>query len=190
MTTGTYNASTSINGTAITSPVSYTANSSVILFVPYLVTTAEATRISGGTVPIQVSGNLTASQLSGVTFQNATGSYTISFELSGPVKTVALPTIAIPKSSTASGLVPVVSINGNKSTNQSYSQDSSYYYVRFLANFANGTQKVSVQLSPAGSTIDIRYVIAIVVIIALIAALVIAFRGRSKRNFYLPSQPN
>ncbi len=192
LTAGIYNASTSINGTGITSPVSYSGNSTVILFVPTLVTTAEASIPSGRSVPIEVSGNLTASQLSNVVLQNATGGgYTLSFDLGGVGG--ALVTIGIPKNSTAAGLVPSASINGIAagSNRSSYSQDSSYYYAKFFASFANGTQKVVIRLAPAALAFNLRYVIVIVVVIAIIAAgLLIAFRRRSKRTFYLPSQPN
>ena len=61
-----YSASTSINGTLISSPVDYQNNATVILFVPDLVTTAKATSSSGSLVPIEVAGNVTASQLSNV----------------------------------------------------------------------------------------------------------------------------
>ncbi len=83
LTSGIYNASTSINGTGIISPVSYTANSTVILFVPTLITTAQALNSSGASVPIEVSGNLTASQLSNVALKNANDGYNLTFDLSG-----------------------------------------------------------------------------------------------------------
>jgi parallel beta-helix repeat protein len=191
LTSGNYNASTTVNGSQIVSPVSYAANSTVVIAVPTLITTAQATRSSGGSVPIQVSGNLTASQLANAMLQSSSGgSYTLTFDLSGPSHSRELATIAIPKSSTASALVPTLSINGNKSADQSYSQDSSFYYVRVVANFTNSSQKISIQLNPASASFDIRYVIIIIVVVAIIAAgLVLAMR-RPKRNFYLPSQPN
>lgn len=193
LSAGLYNASTSINGTGLISPVSYNANSTVILFVPTLITSAQALRPNGVSVPIQVSGNLTSSQMSDVLLENAnqSGGYVLSFDLSGASNTGVLATISIPKSSTSAGLVPEVSINGLKSENQSYSQDSSYYYVMFPANFANGTQKVSIQLSPSAPAFNIKYVVLIVVLLAIIVAgIVLALRRGSRKNYYLPSQQN
>jgi len=189
---GGYSASASINGTAITSPVSYAANSTVILFVPDLVTTAQALSSSGTLIPIQVSGNLTASQLSNVALKSGNaGEYTVSFNLTGPAGSNARATISIPKNSTSNGLVPTVFINGNKTIAQSFSQDASNYYVTFIASFASGTQRVTIQLNQGAASIDVRYIIVVVVVIAIIAAgLVIATRGRNRRSYYLSSQPN
>ncbi len=143
---GAYSASTTINGTLISSPVDYQNNATVVLFVPDLVTTARATSSSGTIVPIQVNGNITASQLSNVRLNNSNGGYTLSFVANGRNSSAAKATIAIPKNATASGLTPSVAINGVKDANQTYTQDANNYYVQFVSGF-NGTAKnVAIEL--------------------------------------------
>jgi len=190
LSSGSYNASTSINGTEIISPVNYSGNSTVVLFVPILDTTALATRVSGGSVPIQVTGNILASQMSNITLQNSNGGYLLFFDLNGANGTSVSATLQVLKSSTASGLVPNLIINGKTSQNQSYFQDQNYYYVKFLVRL-NGTEKMSVQYSPSAPIFDIRYVVVLVAAIAIIVAgLLFVFRRKSKRSYYLPSQQN
>lgn len=90
----------------------------------------------------------------------------------------------------ASGLVPNLTIDGKTAQNQSYFQDQNNYYVKFFARL-NGTETMSIQFTPGAPIFDIRYVVAIVAIIAIIVAgLLLAFRRGSRRSYYLPSQPN
>ena len=187
---GSYTASATINGTRISAALEYSGNSSIVLFVPTLVTTAIATASLGPNVPIQVSGNITASQLSNVGLQNSNGVYTLSFTIAAENGTTGVATLAIPKSaigSSAPGFTPKVSIGGNTTSNQSFSQDANYYYVP-IATVLNSSRNVSIEFTQS-SIFDLRTVIIIVVIIVLIAAaLVLAMRrGRRSNNskYYL-----
>ena len=190
LSSGSYNASATINGTEIISPVDYSGNSTVTLFIPILDTTALASRTSGGSVPIQVTGNFISSQMSNVTLQKSGGGYVLSFDLNGANGTLASATIQVLKSSMASGLVPNLTIDGKTAQNQSYFQDQNNYYVKFFARL-NATETMSIQFTPGAPIFDIRYVVVIVAIIAIIVAgLLLAFRRGSRRSYYLPSQPN
>ena len=63
---GTYIASMVVNGTYISMPVNFQGNATVTLYAQNMVTTASAELQSGGSVPIEISGNVSASQLSGL----------------------------------------------------------------------------------------------------------------------------
>jgi subtilase family serine protease len=90
----------------------------------------------------------------------------------------------------ASRLVPNLTIDGKTAQNQSYFQDQNNYYVKFLARL-NATETMRIQFTPGAPIFDIRYVVLIVAIIAIIVVgLLLALRRGSRRSFYLPSQPN
>ena len=181
---GNYAASTSINGTLITSPVDYQNNSTVILFVPDLVTTAHAAGSSGSSIPIEINGNFTASQLSNVNLNNSNGRFTLSFLVNGK-SGAGKATITIPKNATAGGLTPNVMINGVREANQTFTQDANNYYVQFVSAFNGTSQSVAIELQ--GSTTDLRYYVVAVVLVAIVlSAIILAFR-RPRRKYYIQS---
>ena len=109
---GTYIASMVVNGTYISMPVNFQGNATVTLYAQNMVTTASAELQSGGSVPIEISGNISASQLSGLFLTKANGVYTLSFKITGMNGTVGQATIIIPKSSIPAGFASRVFVNG------------------------------------------------------------------------------
>lgn len=175
LSSGTYLASAVVNGTVISMPVKYSGNSSVTLYAYSLVTTAQAATQSGGSVPVQISGNIIASQVSDLTLANTNGMYDLSFGVSALNGTVGQATIMIPKSSVPVGLLPKVYINGVQAQNQSYRMSAGDYYVTFTALLGSETN-ISIQFTRL-VTLNLDLVIVIVVVVALLAAgLVLAFR--------------
>ena len=178
---GTYIASMVVNGTYISMPVNFQGNATVTLYAQNLVTTTSAALKSGGSIQIEVSGNITASQLSGLLLNNVNGVYTLSFKVTGLNGTVGQATIMIPKSSIPGSVVPKVSVNGIPAETQSYKLKGNDYYVTFALNIGSETS-VSIQFTRP-PTFNYGLVIGLVVVVLLAAGLVLAFRS-PKRGSY------
>ena len=184
---GTYIASTVVNGTSLSLPVNFNGNASVTLYIPILSTTAHAILASGTSVPIKLSGNITAAQLSQVFLSNTNGVYSLSFSVSAINGTTGKVTLTIPKSAVPGGLLPEVSINGSPSSDESYTQNSGNYYVTFAANLGSQTN-ISIQFSHF-VTLNLDLVVVLVIVVALLAAaLVLAFRKPKQSSYFAQGQ--
>lgn len=175
---GTYTVSTLINGTAFSSTVNFDLNTSVVLFSPTLVTTANAVLPSGDTVPIKLSGNITASQLVNVFLNNSRGEYSLSFETTGQNGSLGHATIIIPKSLVPGGLIPKMMIDGVQA-NQSFVQDKDNYYINLTTQL--GSQNIVIQFARV-VTINLRYTVALISVVSLIASSIILVFRRGARQ--------
>jgi hypothetical protein len=92
----------------------------------------------GKTKELTLTGNISASQLSNAKITTALGLYTtkFSFSATGPSGTAGFTNMTIPKSSVTYGTKPVVYIDGEKATDQGYTQDYYNYYVWFTTHFS------------------------------------------------------
>jgi len=187
LSSGTYIASTVVNGTSLSLPVNFNGNASVTLYIPILSTTAHAIAASGSSFPIGLSGNITAAQLSNMFLSNTNGLYSLSFGVSGINDTTGRVTLTIPKSVVPGGLIPEVFINGNPATEESYSQNNGNYYVTFTANLGSQTN-ISIKFLHL-VTLNLDLVVLLVVVVALLAAaLVLAFRNPKLGSYPAPGQ--
>jgi hypothetical protein len=75
----------------------------------------------------------------------------VSFSVSGQSGSNATTTVTIPKSAVPGGLTPTVSIDGSAASSQSYTKDSSGYYVTFTTHFSSHAVKIEF-LSPSTSS--------------------------------------
>lgn len=99
----------------------------------------------GKSVPIQTYGNITS--MSSPTLTVGTGRYTLSFTATGPSGTTGYTTLVVPKSLVPEGYAPTVLIDGQPASVQSYTQDSSNYYVSVDTHFS--THNLDVVFAPA-----------------------------------------
>jgi hypothetical protein len=136
-------------------------------------------------VKIAVAGNISAPQISNISVsENQTdGTAAISLVVTGDSGTVGFGNITVPKSLIADNLVPEVYIDGQKVSEQGFTQDEENYYVWFITHFS--THEVSIdfnlqeQTNPLGSS-DIFVAVGVVVIIVLI--LIGLFFIKRRRN--------
>lgn len=98
----------------------------------------------GKTRELEMSGNISASQLSDGKITTMLGTLTtkISFTATGPSGTSGFTNMTIPKSSVTYGTKPVVYIDGVAASDQGYTQDYYNYYVWFTTHFS--THEVSI----------------------------------------------
>ncbi|MCW4001514.1 MAG: S8 family serine peptidase [Candidatus Bathyarchaeota archaeon] len=148
----------------------------------------QATNDSGANVTLNVDGDIAASQISdaAIHVDQAAGTTSLSFTVSGEDGTSATGTITIPKSQVPQGTEPTIYIDGVKAENQSYTQDASNYYVTYTVHFS--THTVSIVFSGAQPTQpptqDYTLLVAgavLAAIVCLVAVLVLRHRGKSKR---------
>jgi cell division septation protein DedD len=114
-------------------------------------TTVPATTDSGTTVDLIISGNVTSSQLSNATITSyqPAKTTTVSFAITGPIGTLGLGNMTIPKTAISYGTSPVVYIDGQQAADQGYTQDANNFYVWFIKSFdtnlVNGVSEMTVQ---------------------------------------------
>jgi hypothetical protein len=123
------------------------------VFAVQLPTTLLALSAAGpGSATFGISGNVTSSQVTKATFvPDSTGRVSrLDLTVSGKSGTVGNMTITMPRSSVAGGVVPDVQVNGVRAAQQSYTEDSTNYYVNVLVHFS--TDQVSVLFSAPSGT--------------------------------------
>lgn len=93
---------------------------------------------TGLTSPILITGNVSASQFSGVqaTLDKNSHIVTIDFTLTGQAGTVGATTIAIPKTDLPPGTRPVLMEGGVRVQNQVLTEDANDYYIAFTTQFS------------------------------------------------------
>jgi hypothetical protein len=124
-------------------------------------TTVPATTNSDATVDLAIRGNVTSSQLYNASITSYQPSKTtLSFTITGPNGAAGFCNMTIPKTAISYGNSPVVYTDGQRATNQGYTQDANNFYVwyttRFDTNLVNGVSQMTVQFlvpstSPARS---------------------------------------
>jgi uncharacterized repeat protein (TIGR02543 family) len=173
---------------AINGPCTITANFNQTTETLYIKTS------EGKTKELTVSGNISASQLSNGKITTALGLYTtkFSFTATGPSGTSGFTNMTIPKSSVTYGTKPVVYIDGEKATDQGYTQDYYNYYVWFTTHFSEhevSIDFISEETTPtatpthqptATSDLTLPVVAAVAIIALVIAGLLVQQRRKTK----------
>ncbi len=120
--------------------------------------TVHATTDSGGTVDLVINGSITISQMSNIrisTDQSDTRT-TLSFTVTGESGTTGFSYITIPQSALNYGArnvaIPIIYIDDYWAQDQSYTQDSSNYYVRYAIQFS--THNVSIVFTNPNTTFN------------------------------------
>jgi hypothetical protein len=117
---------------------SHVGTSDTITFVSGNAQTIQATKGNGETIDLVISGNITATQFSGINLiSNLTSAETnLSFTLQGQSDTSGFTNITIPKSQIPYGSGPIVHIDNVAAQNQGFTEDNENYYVWFTVNFS------------------------------------------------------
>jgi|WetSurMetagenome_2_1015567.scaffolds.fasta_scaffold21245_4 hypothetical protein len=153
---------------------------------PILTGTVTATRSSDNAVfDVSVSGNVAASQVSGLTItpNEAAQTTEVGFTITGDSDSSASLTMTIPKAAIAYGTEPVVYIDGVAAQDQSYTEDGQNYYVTYTAHFSTHNVKiVFAAASDGASNIDSTTIIVIAIVVVLVIVAVSVFMLRSKRG--------
>jgi len=160
---------------------------------PTPTTTVPATTSNGATVDLEISGNITSSQISSVkiaTNQSALTT-TVSFILTGESGSTGFGNVTIPKSAVTYGTTPTVYINDRQASTQGYTQTSNSYCVWYTTNF--NTDEVTIMFitasPPSGPATHsslllkaIFGVVAVIVIAAVVAAVLMLRKSKTKEN--------
>jgi hypothetical protein len=120
----------------------------------------------------------------------ATTSTTISFTVTGQSGTTGFGNITIPISAVTYGTTPTITIDGQTTSNQGYTQDANNYYVWYTTSFSTHTVSIvftapSPTASPTpapGVPQGYIYGIVVVVVIVVIIAAVLVLRMRGTRK--------
>lgn len=104
-----------------------------------VVLVATETTAQNITYPIAISGgNMTAKQMTNMTITPyATNTTTVvALNVTGPSGTVGTGTLALPKEAIPYGTIPQVYIDGVLAENQTYTEDTNYFYITFTTHFS------------------------------------------------------
>ncbi len=141
--------------TCSTNMVAYVTVSGTTVFVGTLGTLqSEAIWVQGLSSPFMVSGTIAASQYSNfVPTLGSNGKMSnLTFTITGPAGAQMGGTLTIPKVLVNPGFVPVLSIDGIK-TGITVTQDSTNYYINYVATFSTHTVVLSfVEPASSGTT--------------------------------------
>ena len=156
-------------------------------------TLIQAATSSGSKVDLELSGNVTSSQMSAVTFASnlSNSTITISFDLTGQTGTIGFGNVTIPKNVVSYGLTPTIYIDNQKAPNQGFTQDSSNYYVWYTTHFS--THQVSIVFNAPSSTpasaasqnssnLQLIYGLAIAVAVVVVVLVVLQLLIRGKQD--------
>jgi hypothetical protein len=158
--------------------------------VPSPTTTVPATTSNGVTVDLEISGNITSSQISNVkiaTNQSALTT-TVSFILTGKSGDTGFGNVTIPKNAVTYGTIPTIYIDDQQASNQGYTQNSNSYYIWYTTNLSTDEVKIMfTTASPSSAPTthpslllkDSFGIVAVTVIAATVAALLM-LRKRKK----------
>lgn len=139
-------------------------------------TTVSATRGSGAIVNLAIGGNITSQQMSNVTISKSPSApiTTVAFTLTGESGGLGEGNLTIPKIVVDTGTTPTVNIDGKIAANQSFSEDTTNYYVWFTTHFS--THQISIVFSAASSSqvSAARTILPQTAIYGVIAAVAIA----------------
>jgi hypothetical protein len=142
-------------------------------------TIISATTDYGATVELNISGNVTSSQITNIniaTNQSSTAT-TISFIVTGQSGTSGFGNLTVPKRAVSYGTTAIVNIDGQFAQNQGFNQDSENYYIWFTTHFS--AHEISIQFNAGASaqmqTLDLVQVIIIGVSATLAVVAVSAF---------------
>lgn len=106
--------------------------------IPVTLVATETTALNT-TYPITITGgNMTAKQMTNMTITPYTSNSTtvVAFNVTGPSGTVGTGTLALPKEAIPYGTIPQVYIDGVLAENQTYTEDTNYFYVTFTTHFS------------------------------------------------------
>ncbi|XHH07767.1 MAG: hypothetical protein ACFCUE_09310 [Candidatus Bathyarchaeia archaeon] len=175
-------ASTSLSPTPTQTPQPTTESSSTI----------HVTTDKGVVVDLQISGNITGSQMSNfiIATNQSDTTTVISFTLTGQGGTNGFSNITIPKTAIPYGKIPTIYIDNQLASNQDYTQDDNNYYVWYTAHFS--THQISIIFRGTSSAdsnfLEVVYEVAVgaAIAIAIVLALVMIMRERRQETQQTP----
>lgn len=106
-----------------------------------------ATTEAGETINLQITGNITAEQISNLEIQTnqSSSAVILSFTVTGQNGTTGFGNVTIPKSSIPNGLIPIIYLDNQRLENQGYTQDNNNFYAWYTTHFS--THEVSIVFS-------------------------------------------
>jgi len=188
--------SLTVDGSHVTTRATYTfsyvenSHSIIVSFAIDMLTATVTT--TSETFPLEISGNVTAQQMSNVTITpyQSTTTTIVSFTVSGPSGTAGFGNITLPKTSIPYGTNPVVYIDNNQVLNQGYTQDADNYYVWYTTHFS--THEVTIQFTstpsptptitpnPSTMSLNVPVIAAIILMGLVIFGLLVKRKSRQK----------
>ena len=175
-----------VNGTSYSDNVVLSGNSSVVISPPTLVTTAIATNSTGATVPVQISGNVSAPQFHGLTIsKDKNGTYVVSFTVNGTAGTIGTFSMTIPRGSIPNNYKPNIYIDGSLVANSSsiITQNPQNYFIALTLHFGSHSILVVFNPPPTSSSLSGGTLAAIVaIIVVIVVAIVAVVSVRSRRH--------
>jgi hypothetical protein len=152
-------------------------------------TTVQVTNLNGETIDLEISGNITSTQMTNVaiTSNDTSSTVTLSFKVAGETGTVGFGNITIPKSSVAYGTTPVLYIDGAVTADSGFSEDSANFYVWYTVHFSTHDLTIVFNAPPQPTAqpglpqTTIIAAAAIVAVIVVISAILLTRRARAKR---------
>jgi YVTN family beta-propeller protein len=108
---------------------------------------------TGDSYGVEISGNVTAHQMSNVTITPHQLSTTtiVSFTVTGPSGTVGFGNMTLQKSAILYGTNPVVYIDGNQALNQGYTQDADNFYIWYTTYFSTHEMTILFTSTPSAT---------------------------------------
>ena len=130
---------------------SHVGTSDTITFASGNAQTIQATKGNGETIDLVISGNITATQFSGITLTSnqSSAETNLSFTLQGQSGTSGFTNITIPKSQIPYGSGPIVYIDNVAAQNQGFTEDNENYYVWFTVNFSTHQMTIMFRSIPS-----------------------------------------
>jgi hypothetical protein len=137
----------------------------------------------GTKINLQISGNITATQLSNLTItsKQSTSTVVVSFTVTGQNGTTGFGNVTIPKSSVPNNLTPTIYIDNRQAQNQGYNQDTNNFYVWYTTSFSTHNVSIvfastpNVTQSPMQFEISLPTNYAILLAVALILIIAVSF---------------
>ena len=124
--------------------------------------------------------------MSAVTLQTnqASNTTTLSFILSGQDGTTGYGNITIPKSAIPYGAKPTIYIDGIEAQNQSYTEDTYYYYVNYITHFSTHGVSIVFKTDSVSQTEYLLWIIlsVIAVIVAVLATVILIHHKRAQKQ--------
>jgi hypothetical protein len=132
-----------------------------------------ATTDNGATVNLEISGNITSSQISNLTIttNQSTASTAIDFTITGEKGNSGLGIITIPKSAIPFGTDPVIYIDNELASNSGFMQDEGNFYVWFATEFSTHQMTIQFVLPPTAQASSVGSLLAIAIAVASIISI-------------------
>ncbi len=154
---------------------SHVGTSDTITFASGNAQTIQATKGNGETIDLVIRGNITATQISGITLtSNQSSTETnLSFTLQGQSGTSGFTNITVPKSQIPYGSGPIVYIDNVAAQNQGFTEDNENYYVWFTVNFSTHQMTILFRSIPSPTPTATPNLSSMSLSVSVIAAMIL-----------------